>query len=102
MPVCGRNVKSHYRILVSRGDCRPQADLYAFNLPEPIPLFSLPLKFEDREPLVNIQALVHEIYDQASYDLLIDYNREPVPSFSGEYKIWVDRLLKSQNLRSPI
>ncbi len=32
-----------YRILVSRSDTRPIADLYAFNLPDLIPLFPIPL-----------------------------------------------------------
>jgi len=37
MPVYSNGVQSNYRILVSRENYRPQADLYTFNLRDPIP-----------------------------------------------------------------
>ncbi len=37
-------VKTDYRILVSRALKRPKADLYAFNLPNTIPFYPLPLR----------------------------------------------------------
>ncbi|HAX87440.1 MAG TPA: hypothetical protein DCY91_14550, partial [Cyanobacteria bacterium UBA11370] len=37
-------MESHYRILVSNSDRRPEADLYAFNLQDAIPSFLLPLR----------------------------------------------------------
>ena len=93
MPVYHSNRPTHYRILISRGDCRPQADLYAFDLPDTIPSFPLPLKSGDTEPLVDLQLLLNNIYDQASYDLAIDYNQEPVPPLPSEDKIWANKLL---------
>ncbi len=100
MVVYRSNIQTHYRILVSRGESRPLADLYGFNLPEAIPPFPLPLKPGDSEPLIDLQLLLQNVYDQASYDLLIDYNQEPVPSLSEEEQVWVDRWLKEQKLRS--
>ncbi len=90
------NTQTHYRILVSRGDCRPQADLYAFNLQDTIPSFPLPLKSGDREPLVDLQLLLNNVYDEASYDLAIDYNQEPVPPLSEEDRIWVNTQILHQ------
>jgi Protein of unknown function (DUF4058) len=46
-------IKSHYRILVSRSKTRPKAQLYAFNLRDIIPQFSLPLQPGDAEPIVD-------------------------------------------------
>lgn len=99
MLIYGSNGKSHYRILVSRGDCRPEADLYSFNLPDAIPSFPLPLKAGDVEPMVNLQELLNNIYEIASYDMAIDYSQEPVPSLSEAERLWVDELLKSQQVR---
>ena len=93
MPVYHSNMPTNYRILVSRGDRRPQADLYAFNLPDTIPSFPLPLKSGDTEPLVDLQLLLNNIYDQASYDLAIDYTQEPVPPLLEEERVWVNKLL---------
>lgn len=63
--------------MVSRGDRRPQADLYGFNLCDRIPAFPLPLKSGDTEPLVDLQVLLDNIYDTANYDL--DYSQDPLP-----------------------
>ena len=74
---------SHYRILVSRSNRRPQADLYGFNVRESIPTFSLPLRVGNEEPLVDVGKLLHDLYDRAGYDLSVDYRRDPVPEFRG-------------------
>jgi hypothetical protein len=95
----GINIKSDYRILVSRSNQRPKADLYAFNLKETIPKFPLPLREGDKEPIVDLQELINGIYERASYDLVIDYSQEAMPELSEEDKIWLDELLKSQKLR---
>jgi len=100
MPVYRSNLPTHYRILVSQGNRRPQADLYAFNLPDAIPSFPLPLKPGDREPWVDLQLLLNDVYDQASYDLALDYTQEPVPQLREEDRVWVNTWLTEQKLRS--
>ncbi|MGB3693621.1 MAG: DUF4058 family protein [Spirulinaceae cyanobacterium] len=50
MPILNNDINVDYRVLVSRTQQRPRADLYAFNLPEELPTFSLPLCSEDIEP----------------------------------------------------
>ncbi|MEM7714930.1 MAG: DUF4058 family protein, partial [Cyanobacteria bacterium P01_A01_bin.68] len=92
--------KTDYRILVARGNRRPLAEVFGFNLQQQIPQFLLPLKSEDNEPLIDLQSLVEQIYEQAGFDLAIDYSIEPVPALNSEDKIWVDILLKEKELRS--
>ena len=81
-------LKSHYRILISASADRPQARLYAFNLQEPIPAFPLPLAKEEWEPIVNLQGLLADIYDQSGYDLVIDYGEPPMPPLSPQDATW--------------
>jgi hypothetical protein len=83
----------HDSSLVSRSNRRPQADLYGFDVQDPIPTFSLPLRHGDEEPLVDVGQLLHDLYDRAGYDLSIDYRREPAPPFVGEDADWVKALL---------
>ncbi|MEC4985465.1 MAG: DUF4058 family protein [Oscillatoria sp. PMC 1076.18] len=99
MPMETNNLQSDYRILVSRQNHRPQADLYAFNLRETIPEFPLPLREEDREPVINLQALINQIYDQASFDLQIDYSQPPIPKLTEVDKAWADDLLQQAGLK---
>jgi hypothetical protein len=99
MPVYSNGVQSNYRILVSRENYRPQADLYTFNLRDPIPSFPIPLRSEDNEPIVDLQALINQAYDQGSYDLRIDYSRELVPPLSEGDAAWADALLQEKGLK---
>lgn len=83
-----------YRILVSASARRPKASLYAFDLPTPIPAFPLPLAMGDPEPVINLQALLGEIYDQSGYDLAINYQLDPSPPLSPEVTQWLETWLQ--------
>ena len=100
MPILEQNIQSRYRMLVSRSDRRPLADLYAFNLPDGIPSFPLPLLSGDVEPIVDLKALLDLVYDRAVYRLQINYNSEPVPALTDAETTWADALLKEQALRA--
>ncbi|MBI5649625.1 MAG: DUF4058 family protein [Chloroflexi bacterium] len=91
--------RADYRILVSRAELRPRADLYAFSVREPIPVFPLPLEFGDEEPRVNLQTLLHDLYDRAGYDLAINYRADAMPPLSVDDAVWADALLRAKNLR---
>ena len=93
-------VRGHYRILVSPSMFRPRASLYAFNLADAIPAFPLPLAPEDVEPIVNLQKLVEDIYDQSGYDLVINYQENPAPPLTAEDNAWLNEWLQQQGVRS--
>ena len=99
MPIVGNDSTSAYRILVSRGDCRPSATLYTFGIRQFIPTFPLPLKPGDPEPMVDIGRLLHDLYDRASYDLRLDYTGEPEPPLPAAEALWADQLLRQQGRR---
>jgi hypothetical protein len=79
IPIIGNDSAGDYRILVSRGDRRPTATLYAFSIRQADPTFPLPLQPEDQEPSVDVGRLLHDLYDRASYDLRVDYASAPDP-----------------------
>ncbi|NET02449.1 MAG: DUF4058 family protein [Sphaerospermopsis sp. SIO1G1] len=94
MPILNNQIKSHYRILVSRSQTRPKAELYAFNLSTPIPSFLLPLKKEDAEPLIDLQTVIQDLFDRAGLDLAIDYNSPIVPPLQETDLVWINDLWK--------
>jgi hypothetical protein len=98
MPITG-GTSTDYRILVSRGNRRPRAQLYAFTVREEIPPFLLPLQPGDAEVYVELQALFAEIYDQAGFDLSLDYTQAPVPRLKEEDAVWADAFLREKGLR---
>lgn len=94
MPMWGTTPPTHYRILVSRSERRPMADLLPFNLQSLIPSFALPLLAGDEEPSLDLGPLLQDLYDQAGYDLRIDYNSRPEPPLSAADELWAETLLK--------
>ncbi|MCC3457037.1 DUF4058 family protein [Microcoleus sp. PH2017_08_TRC_O_A] len=98
LPVLDNDIAAHYRILVSRSNQRPGADLYLFNLPDAIPCFPLPLRAGDVEPMVDLQALLNIVYDRAAYDITLDYTAQLVPALSESDAVWADSLLRETSL----
>ena len=91
-------IASTYHILVSRGSCRPAADLYPFGLRDLIPAVPIPLRFNDPEPIVDLQNLLNQTYQRARFDLAIDYAQPLKPALSPEDAVWVDEILQMANL----
>ncbi|MBT9316014.1 DUF4058 family protein [Leptothoe spongobia] len=92
MPL-GTQTKTDYRILVSRSNTRPQAELYGFNLRQLVPNFHLPLKPGDTEPEISLKAILDDIYDRAGYSFRIDYQKPVKPALSEEIQQWAMTLL---------
>ncbi len=86
--------QSHYRIVISRSWQRPRADLYLFNLEQPIPSFLIPLRPGEQEPVLPLNQLLHALYDQSGYDLAIDYTEPVIPPLAATEAAWVTQLLK--------
>lgn len=93
MPIVG-DAGTGYRILVSRGYCRPDADLYAFGLKDPIPAFPVPLRQQEPEPVVDLQRLLNEVYERARFDLAINYSQPVKPPLLPEEAGWVTEILR--------
>ena len=99
MPVVGDAPPGCYRIIVANGRLRPQADLYAFGVREAIPEFVLPLGKGDSGVGVNLNEVLRHVYSHGSYNMFIDYGRDPEPPLSDADRAWVDGLLRERGLR---
>lgn len=57
---------------------RPRAKLYLFDLPGAIPAFPLPLRSPDREPVIDLRAVLNLVYERVGYEVVMDYSSDPV------------------------
>lgn len=89
----------HYTILVSPAAMRPRAHFYPFTMRQAIPAFHLPLQQDDEWPLLDVNQILHDLYDRAGYDLRINYRAEPVPPVAEDDATWLDGLLHQAKLR---
>lgn len=101
LPVAGYDGDAPYRILVSRNESRPAADLYPFGLQSAIPDLVLPLLNDTDEPTLRLGEIVNDIYLQGYYGSgpLIDYTDDPAGPLSDADRRWLDALLREKGLR---
>lgn len=71
----GVHTTAPYRILISRSDQRPAADLYSVALTQPLPTVPIPLKPDDPESLVSLQCIFNGVYERERYHTRIAYDQ---------------------------
>ncbi|MEO1353877.1 MAG: DUF4058 family protein [Cyanobacteria bacterium J06635_15] len=86
---------SDYRVLVSQVEQRPLAQLYPSDLRSPLPCFTMPLRSDDEEPVVDLNALMQIVYQSAALDLTIDYRQQPVPPLEQTDFKWIQSLVQN-------
>ena len=76
-------------------------DLWPVELQQPLPIIPVPLREPDDDMVLDLGRALNEIYDEAAYDLSIDYDQPPLPpAVSGTEAAWMQALLS--NLKSGI
>lgn len=78
---------------------RPRGLLYPMRLAGRLPVIPIPVKPEDTDAPLDLQAVLDAAYDRAGYDLEIDYRKEPEPPLDAELAAWADQVLKTKGLR---
>ncbi len=86
MPECD------YCVLVGRAEQLWRAGLYPIRLREPLPVIRIPLRAPDPDVAVDLQAVLHRVYDSAGYGEFI-YNHEPTPPLPAEDAAWAQQFL---------
>ena len=99
VPVPGKLGPHEYLVHVSTTSLRPRGKLYPIRLPHRLPIIPIPLKPEDPDARLDLQAVLDSAYDRAGYDLEIDYRSEAHPALEGPLATWADELLRSKGLR---
>jgi hypothetical protein len=95
MRVVGNGSLGAYRLVVSRTQHRPRADVYLFGVRAPIPDIPIPLRPGEAEPVLSLNQVLHTLYDQAGYDLAVDYRQPPIPPLASEDAQWATQRAQS-------
>jgi hypothetical protein len=86
LPVCD------YCVMVSPAEDRPQVGLWPLILREALPTIPIPLLGGDRPAELDLQALLHRLYDAGGYEDYI-YSGSPEPPLSAADQVWADDLI---------
>ncbi|MDQ2997834.1 MAG: DUF4058 family protein [Chloroflexota bacterium] len=82
-----------YRIVVSRSQDRPRAEVYLFDLPDPIPEIPIPLRANEADAVLPLNQVLHDMYDRAGYDQILNYHQPPVPALTDADAAWALTLI---------
>lgn len=70
-------------------------DIWPVGIQEALPVIPLPLRLPDDEILMDLPQALRSIYDEAAYDLSIDYHQPPPPPALSEAETqWMHTLLR--------
>jgi hypothetical protein len=76
-----------YSVLVSRAEDRPEAGFWPLGLSTPLPTIPIPLRDPHADASLDLQSLLHRVYDEAGYEYDI-YNGQPRPPLSRDEADW--------------
>lgn len=91
MPM-GRLPECDYYALVGRPERQPLGDFWAVRLRDPLPAIPIPLRPPDPDAVLDLQALLHRVYDAARYGSSI-YDGRPDPALSPADADWARQFL---------
>ncbi len=86
-----------YYVMVSRAEERPRAGVWPLRLRDRLPAIPIPLQHPDPDARVDLQELLHRIYDAAGYEDYI-YTGKPQPPLSPDDAAWAEQLIPNSRL----
>ena len=82
-----------YYALVSRCEDRPRGSLWPVRLRDPLPVIPVPLYSPSADLSLDLQFLLHRVYDSARYQNWI-YTRGPIPPLPADDAFWSRQILE--------
>ena len=69
-------------------------EVWPITLQEPLPILPVPLRSPDADAILDLSAALKAVYDEAFYQLSIDYTQAPPPpTLSNEEMAWLSTQL---------
>ncbi|MFO0889064.1 MAG: DUF4058 family protein [Isosphaeraceae bacterium] len=90
--------RTPYAACCRRGWKPFEVEFFPIPLRERLPVLPIPLRQEDEDAVLDLQALIDECYDSGRYGDDIDYRDEPEPPLSPEDRRWAAELLRERGI----
>lgn len=83
-----------YYVTLGRARNRPRVHVWPIQLQDRLPRLPIPLLAPDPDVVLDLGAVVREVYERGAYSRRIDYAQPvPPPELTAEQQTWVDDLL---------
>jgi hypothetical protein len=84
---------------VRRATRRDKAEVYPMPLWHRLPVVKVPLRPDDADVPLDLQALIELCYRNGAYEGTLNYAVEPDPAFFGADREWAEDWLQEKGLR---
>lgn len=91
--------RTPYLICVYRDASPDQFEVYRAPLEHPLPNIPVPLRYGERDAVLQLQPLIDQCYQDGRYYRL-DYSGKPSGKFNKALKQWINQRLQSEGLRT--
>jgi hypothetical protein len=91
--------RTAYMTVIRRAARRGIAEIYPMPLSQPLPTVKIPLRPDDADAPLNLQALVAQCYRNGAYEGTLNYAVDPDPRLRGADEDWADDWLRQKSLR---
>jgi hypothetical protein len=91
--------RTAYMACVRRATLRGKAQVYPMPLWERLPVVKVPLRPEDVDAPLDLQALIEQCYRNGAYEGTLDYAADPDPPLLGADLDWAEDWLHAKGLR---
>src|SRR5205823_302121 len=91
--------RTSYMACVRRATRRHLAEVYPMPLWERLPVVKIPLRRDDADVPLDLQALVEQCYRNGGYEGTLNYSTDPDPPLFGAEQEWADEWLHEKGLR---
>jgi hypothetical protein len=85
-------------IIAIQNDLAPR--VRPIQLSDRLPTISIPLADGEAELPLDLQSILHDVYDSGNYDL-VAYRSEPTPPLSAELQSWAHSILTAHGIAIP-
>jgi len=84
--------QADYFVFLTRAEQRDLVETWPIGIRDPLPVVAVPLLPGDDDLPLDLGYALRAIYDEARYDLSIDYSQPPVPPLSDDDAGWAHTL----------
>jgi hypothetical protein len=92
--------RTPYMVSVRRPRRGGAAEVYPMPLRERLPVVKIPLRPDDADVPLDLQALVDQCYRNGAYEGTLDYSIDPDPPLTGADEEWAETHLHEKGLRT--
>jgi hypothetical protein len=92
--------RTAYMACVRRATLRGKAEVYPMPLWQRLPVVKVPLRPDDADVPLDLQALVEQCYRNGAYEGTLDYAADPDPPLVGADQEWAEEWLHEKGLRT--